>query len=240
MGKVVIIVNAEIAEKGKIIKRSPVTEKMVTALKNGIAINSPFPLNIEVVSAASLWSYKEDIEQDSIIYCPLTIQLPPWFNFQAQEVYQACRDIKEIRLWVEQNLHYKTNVDDGGEAGLGDLWLPIILTAKGPLYGEVIEEGEMPNFYRQPVDLTDDWRQPLYHLAYQLLNHLSAPPSVYLLQFSLRGKEIVFDRLWPFPAAPAIASIGIQKPDLFACYWLCLSGQPIFDLTIFPNRIQYT
>lgn len=237
MGKVVIIVNTEMAEKGKIIKRSPVTEKMVTALKNAIVVNSPFPLTIDVVSASELWSYKEKTEKDCIIYCPLTIQLPHWLNFPAQEVYQACRDVKNRRLWVEQNLPYKTNVDDGGEAGLGDFWLPIILTAKGPLYGEVIEEGEMPNFYRQPLDLTDDWRQPLYHLAYQLLENLSAPPSVYLLQFSLRSKEIVFDRLWPFPAAPAIASLGRQKPDLFTCYWLCLSDQPIFDLTILPSYI---
>ncbi|ACK70213.1 conserved hypothetical protein [Gloeothece citriformis PCC 7424] len=235
MGKVVIIVNAEIAEKGKIIKRSPVTEKMVTALRKAIASHSRFPITVDVISAAGLWSYKEEANQENIIYCPLTIQFPHWFNFPGQKVYQACREIKERRLWVEQHLPYKTSVDDGGDSGLGDLWLPIILTAKGPLYGELIEEGEMPNFYRQPVDLTDNLRQSLYHLAYQLLESLSAPPSVYLLQFSLRGKEIVFDRLWPFPAAPAIASIGRQKPDLYTCYWLCLSGQPIFDLTIFPT-----
>ncbi|WP_013323898.1 hypothetical protein [Gloeothece verrucosa] len=235
MGKVVIVINSEIAEKGKVLKRSLVTEKMVTALKNAIAVNSPFPLTIEVVSSSGLGPHKQDPDPDSVIYCPLTIQLPHWFNFPGQQVYQACREIKERQIWVAKHLSYQTTLDEGPNAGLGDLWLPIVLTAKGPIYAEVIEEGEMPNFYRQPVDLSDDLRQSLYHLAYQLLENLAAPPSVYLLQFSLKGKEIIFDRLWPFPAAPALASLMRQKPDLFTCYWLCLSGQPIFDLRVFPN-----
>jgi len=114
------------------------------------------------------------------------------------------------------------------------LWLPVVLTAKGPLYAEVIGLAD-DGSYQQPVDLSDVWRQPLYHLAYQLLQVLSAPPTTYLLQFGLPEQDLVFDRLWPFPTTPAIASIGVQEPDLFTCHWLCLTGQPISDLTIIPK-----
>jgi hypothetical protein len=44
--------------------------------------------------------------------------------------------------------------------------------------------------------------------------------------------QIIFDRLWPFPASPAIASVKCQKPDLFACHWFCLTGKPIIELRI--------
>ena len=112
----------------------------------------------------------------------------------------------------------------------------MVLTAKGPLYGEVIGEGVIPNSFKQPIDLTDDIRQPLYYLAYELLRSIAATPAVYLLQFALRDQDVVFDRLWPFPAAPAIASLAVQSPDLFTCHWHCLTGQPILDLTIMPRH----
>ena len=67
----------------------------------------------------------------------------------------------------------------------------------------------------------------MYKLATDLLVSLSAVPSVYLLQFSLYSNEIVFDRLWPFPAAPALASLSGSNIDLYSCHWLCLSGQKI-------------
>jgi hypothetical protein len=233
MSKVLIIVNAQVKDGDNIIAVSPVTEKMVAALKR--AIRQDFPaLEFEVMAAASLWldSEREKIEQDNLIYCPLTIQLPDELRFPAQSIYKACQNLEGTRQWVETHLAYKTSI---GDSWLGDLWLPVVLTAKGPLYGEVIGEGEIPNCYQQPVDLTDDLRQPLYHLAYQLLESLEAPPAVYLLQFRLLNKEIVFDRLWPFPAAPAIASLHTQKPDLFTCHWRCLMGKPILDLTIIPR-----
>lgn len=128
-----------------------------------------------------------------------------------------------------QQLGYETV---GGGQRFGDLYLPVVLTAKGPLYGEVISEGEATSRYQQPVDLPDNQRQPLYHLAYQLLQSLSALPAVYLLQFGYNEQNLVCDRLWPFPGVPAIASIGVQEPDLFTCHWHCLTGQPILDLTI--------
>ncbi len=235
MGRVIIIVNAEVEESERMLRRSPVTEKMVIALKEAILDNSVTPPSIEVVSAGSLWSksIKLKLDDPHNVYCPLTIQLPQWLTFPGQNIYQSCKDIEGVRARVERNFGYKTSVN---EVKSGDLWLPIILTAKGPIYGEVIEEGHFPNSYLQPVDLTDEIRQPLYQLAYQLINHLQATPSVYLLQFRLSEKELIFDRLWPFPAAPALASLKVQKPNLFTCYWYCLINKPLLDVTILPNK----
>lgn len=235
MSNLLIIVNAKVKEGG-IISASPATERMVAALKQAVkeailtesdSNITPKTLSVEAISTATLWSNFHHLKAD--YYCPLTIELPPQFKFPHQAIYQACKDVQGRRRWVEQNLGYKTSV---GDYWLGDLWLPVVLTAKGPLYSEVISEGEVPNSYQQPFDLSDKLRQSLYHLAYELLTYLNAPPAVYLLQFGLRNKNIVFDRLWPFPAAPAIASIGVQEPDLFACHWFCLTNRPILDLKI--------
>ena len=239
MYKIIIVCNAEVKEGG-LISASLATERMVAALKKAISVHSPQSVQLEVIPAAYLWSnyvtysystYSDYPENDvgKIIYCPLTIQLPDNFIFPQHAIYKACRDVQGLRTWVEDNFGYKTSI---GEHWLGDLWLPIVWTAKGPLYAEVIGEGVVPNSYQQPIDLTDYQRRSLYELAYQLLEHLSAPPTVYLLQFRFVGQEIVFDRLWPFPAAPALASVGVQKPDLFTCHWFCLTEQPIFDVTI--------
>lgn len=229
-GRVCIIVNAKVKQEGRLIAASPVTERMLSALKQAIMANSPDTL-IEVIAVASLWSETAQKQTSTAgrIYCPLTIQLPQWLVFPAQKIYQSCQDILGRRIWVEENLKYKSNPNLNW---LGDLWLPVIWTAKGPLYAEVIGEGAMPNAYEQPVELADPLRQQVYSLAYQCLEALSAPPSVYLLQFSVIEQEIVFDRLWPFPAAPAIASLGVQSPDLFSCHWQCLTDQAIADIQI--------
>jgi hypothetical protein len=52
------------------------------------------------------------------------------------------------------------------------------------------------------------------------------------VQFRAEGTEIEFDRVLPFPDERAIASIGVQTPDLFACHWRCITHQPINDLSI--------
>ncbi len=228
IGQVVIVANADVPEKGKPIQRSPVTDKMVMAVKKAILANSSSDRKIEVVSPYSLALKRgnEEKEETNIIYCPLTIELPQWLTFPAQKIFQDCRDIQGTRAWVEKNLGYKTNKEN---SWLGDLWLPIVLTKKQRFYGGVIEEGIMPNFYSQPVNLSDNLRRKLYCLAEVLLDNLSAPPSVYLLQFSVQQQEIIFDRLWPFPAAPALASLNVQSPDLFTCYWCCLSEENVAD-----------
>ncbi|MEB3311007.1 MAG: hypothetical protein VKJ02_12300 [Snowella sp.] len=233
-GRVSIIVNAKVKQEGRLIAASPVTERMVTALKNAIAANSPDTI-IDVIAVASLWSEVAQ-RQTSIagrIYCPLTIQLPKWLTFPAQTVYQSCQDVLAHRLWVEEKLNCKTNHNLNW---LGDLWLPIIWTENGPLYAEVIGEGMMPNAYQQPIKLADKLYQYVQTLAYKNLEALEAPPSVYLLQFSVLSQEIIFDRLWPFPAAPAIASLGRQTPDLFACHWYCLTNQEIPPIPLSPHQ----
>ena len=229
-GRVCIIVNAKVKQEGRLIAASPVTERMLSALKQAIMANSPDTL-IEVIAVASLWSETAQKQTSTAgrIYCPLTIQLPKWLVFPSQTIYQACQDILGRRTWVEEHLKCKSNPNLNW---LGDLWLPVVWTAEGPLYGEVIGEGVMPNAYEQPVKLADNLRQALYSLASQCLEALEAPPSVYLLQFSVIEQEIVFDRLWPFPAAPAIASLGVQSPDLFSCHWQCLTDQAIADIQI--------
>jgi hypothetical protein len=236
MSKVLIVVNAEVNEAGKIIAASPATEKMVSAIRYGIANYASETPKMEIIAAAALWSKSakspnfHDRHQDrEIVYCPLTIELPDSFDFPAKSIFSACRNIGKTRQLVEHTLGYKTCV---GDFALGHLWLPIVLTKKGPLYAEVIGEGAIPNSYEQPIDLPNRVRQSLYSLAFNLLEAISALPAVYLLQFSLRGQEIIFDRLWPFPAAPALASLRSQDPDLYTCHWYCLTDQPIVDLTI--------
>ncbi len=227
MEKVLIIVNAEVNDQGQVNAASPVIARMVKALQQGISHHSP-EITIEVVSVGSLWSkiQKSNGSQVNTIYCPLTIQLPEYFNFPAKSIYQACKDISARRRWVERNLGIKTSV---GDSWLGHLWLPVMLKDQKIAYGEIIGEGEMPNSYEQPIEFPKKHRQSLQCLASDLLKHLSAPPSVYLVQFSLYSNEIVFDRLWPFPAAPALASLRGQYLDLFSCHWLCLNQKPISD-----------
>ena len=234
MSRVLIVVDALVEEAGKLVGALPTTARMVDALKDAIARHSPAPITVEVIPSTDLGdalllsSQERNWTAEDIIWCPLTLDLPNTLQFPARNIFQACSQVTTLRQRV-QKLGYETV---GGGQRLGDLYLPVVLTAKGPLYGEVISEGEATSAYQQPVDLPDNQRQPLYHLAYQLLQSLSAPPTVYLLQFGYKEQNLVFDRLWPFPGVPAIASIGVQEPDLFTCHWHCLTGQPIFDLTI--------
>ena len=254
MEKVVIIINAEVDDRGKLISASPVTQKMVEALQRSIEENSS-SIAVEIVSDATLWSkswrsnYK-DIDSEAI-YCPLTIQLPEYFDFPQKNIYSACKDLNSRRRWVEKKLGFKTSV---GDSWLGHLWLPIISTSDPALsesvsfaekhapssatltnkliFGEVIGEGSMPNSYEHPIIIPHRQLKSLHGLAERLLDSLSAPPACYLLQFSLYNGEIVFDRLWPFPAAPALITLKTQQPDLFACHWKCLTQQPIANKDI--------
>ena len=231
MEKVVIIINAEVSDQGKLISASPVTQKMVEALQLSIGQDST-SRTVEILSAATLWSknsriIKKDRSNDTI-YCPLTIQLPDYFDFPQKNIYAACKDINSRRRWVEKNLGFKTSV---GDSWLGHLWLPIILTDK-PMFGEVIGEGSMPNSYEHPVAIPKRQQKSLHGLAEQLLDSLSAPPATYLLQFSLYNGEIVFDRLWPFPAAPALITLKTQQPHLFTCHWYCLTEKTIPKISI--------
>ncbi len=116
------------------------------------------------------------------------------------------------------------------------LWLPVVWTARGPLYAEAIG-CRLDGTYYQPYHLPDRDRQPLYGFAFHLLSALPAAPGVYLVGVGkLPSGAWGFDRLYPFPAAPAIASVGVQVPDLFECHWLCLTGQPLRDVVVRPRQ----
>lgn len=191
--------------------------------------------SVKVVTTVELNQHPDwqALALDGAILCPLTLDLPEWLNFPMKRVYQACQDILGLRHRLEPQ--YAT--------GGGNLWLPIIQTQKGPLYGEIIglvENGrpQLPDNppkaaeYVQPVHLKDLWRQPIYEMAQTLLRSLNALPAVYLMQFSIQEQSPCFDRLLPYPEVPALASVGVQTPDLFECYWHCILGNPIRDVTI--------
>lgn len=200
---------------------------MIKAFKTAILQHAQ-DTEVEILTPAMVRGSSLSQESD-VLVCPLTIDLPERFSFAHQQVFQACRQVEARRQWVQKYTAHRVCAHNH----LGDHWLPIIHTAKGPMYGEVIGEGVMPNSYHQPVDLRDDQRQSLYYLGYQLLDSLEATPGVYLLQFSFSPeRRVIFDRLWPFPAAPAIASLRCQQPDLFTCHWHCLTGQSISDVII--------
>lgn len=204
---------------------------MVKAFRGAILNHSP-ETEIEVQTPAMVYNQSSGLDEATSV-CPLTIDLPERFSFPQQNIFQACRRVDERRQWVQKKTNYKVCSHNY----LGTHWLPIVYTAKGPLYGEVIGEGVMPNSYSQPVDLRDEQRQNLYHLGYQLLDSIAATTGVYLLQFAFSPEQkIIFDRLWPFPAAPAIASLQYQQPDLFTCHWRCLTNQSIQDIII-PHHL---
>lgn len=217
MTQVLIIVETVSAE----------TTQMVSALKRTINTDRASDLkaiDVKVISASDT-AVEAEMLGDRIL-CPLTLDLPSALPFQAQALYAKCRDVAGLRKQLE-GWHCVT--------GAGDFWLPIVLTSRGALYGEVIgtqKPTESAPHYTQPIHLADSQRQTLYALGQRLLRSLNASPAVYLMQFGWQDDAVCFDRLFPFPAAPAIASLTIQTPDLFACHWACLIGKPLLDLII--------
>lgn len=179
----------------------------------------------------------EYLHSPEILLYSLTLNRATELNLPGQALMQRCQDLPQLYAQITQW---------GYAIGAGYYWLPIILTAKGPLYGEVIGRRQRDSVsllaetpaspqqvgYVQPVHLSDTWRQPLYAFGFRLLRYLTATPGVYCLQFGWQEHRLCFERLWPFPIKAAIASLGVQTPDLFACHWLCLAGLPILDLQI--------
>lgn len=217
MPKVLIVVDEESDFLGEALKQAILTP-LVTPHTQGL-------IDVEVKTIARLQQMLTDGTSclEGILLCPLTLDLPDPLEFPQKGVYQACRDVVGLRQRVEKDLYAST--------GVGKFWLPIVLTSKGALYAEAITLVE-PLSYLQPLHLPDRYRQPLYELGQRLLKLISASPSTYLMQFGFDGETVVFDRLFPFPAAPAIASLKSQSPNLFVCHWHCLSNTPILDLTI--------
>lgn len=229
MSKVLILV--ETSQEGI----APSTIHMISALSEAIITSSDPSVVVQVVTTDTfgqtpdLWIKEWDSKE--VLICPLTL-IPPNLPLEISAVHQACRDVLGLRQRVAKL---------GCAVADGSFWLPVVLTAKGPLYGEVIginrgkrlEELSSDSYY-QPFHLIDAKRQQAYQLGQYLMSLLALPAATYLIQFGFQGSEVCFDRLWPFPATPAIASLGVQEPNLFACHWYCLANMPVFDLTIIP------
>ncbi len=209
---------------GEVLKQA-ILMPYVTSHSQGLSDVEISSSQVEVNTIACLQTRLTDDTTclEDILLCPLTLDLPDSLEFPQKETYQVCRDVVGLRQRVEKELQTST--------GVGKFWLPIVLTSKGALYAEAITSVE-PLRYLQPLHLPDRYRQPLYELGQRLLKLVAASPSTYLMQFGFDQETVVFDRLFPFPAAPAIASLATQSPNLFVCHWRCLSNTPILDLTI--------
>jgi hypothetical protein len=208
-----------------ILEDSPDSLRLGKAMLQGIA-QAEAKSDAVVATFAEIVTVTELAQLGAVdaIYCPLTLSLPPEFEFWGRDIFRSCVDIEALRHLAATRTG--TKVGDRG-----NLWLPVVWTARGPMYGEVIGEVDADR-YRQPIHFNDVDRQPLYQFGYQLLSQLNTPPATYLVQFSHQEREVIFDRLWPFPALPALASIDIQSPDLFACHWRCITRQPMIDIRV--------
>jgi hypothetical protein len=230
VARVLVLVDAE--DQQKATEPSVGLAQGVAALRRAIATFPAHPSSSNQVVVETLPATSSQVSLEATDWvCPLTLNLSDSVTFPEREIYRVCQNIPAMRQRVEQLGYLK---------GTGQFWLPIVLTAKGPLYAEAIgaeypNAEVVPSKFFQPLHLSDRWRQSLYRLGRRLLRSLSAPPATYLMQFGFQGDTICFDRLLPFPAAPAIASLGVQSPDLFACHWLCITNQSILDLTISSN-----
>lgn len=229
MLEVWIVVDGEVNATGELVAASPATATMVTALQKAITQNSA---TIKLLGKTDLNSL--NLPKD-VVFCPLTLHLPSNFDFPQKAIFKACENVEFFRYLISQKFGYITRP--------GNFWLPVVLTQKGPIYAEAIGSTSQLTtellsedlVYSQPVHFSDAMRQQIYEMAYNILKFLNASPATYLMQFGSIDREIWFDRILPFPAAPAIASINTQTPDLFACHWYCLTNQPIVDLTITPS-----
>jgi hypothetical protein len=179
---------------------------------------------IQSIDPATACIVKEKVTRvrNNSLLCPLTLDISPDLEFWGQDIFNACRQTAKMQQWVV--------AEAGLSVGVGTCWLPIVNTRQGIFYAAAISQ--LGDRHQQTFQLTDQHRQSLYQLAAKLLEQLQAPPAVYLLTFGLVDGELVFDRLLPFPAAPALASINVQQPDLFVCHWRCLTNQPVLELLI--------
>lgn len=218
---VLILVDAPTTPQGGL-ELPPDFSLLIDALKEAIAPQPSATEHSMQVTLASSRDLKSS-PHDADLIIPLTFDIPEHLNFEGRSLYERCSDVDSLRQQVQEKLKIA--------GGSGAYWLPVVLTAKGPLYAEVIGQDEQEH-YVQPIHLGDRWRQPLYRFAHQLLTYLQASPALYLVQFSFDDQNLVFDRVLPFPGLPAIASIKVQTPDLLTCHWRCLTHQPILDVAI--------
>ena len=140
-----------------ILDETPASQRLGVAMLRSIG---------EIVESVQFTTVAElpAVASAKAIYCPMTLDLPPTFEFWGQSIGRSCQEIDRLR----QLAATKTGVKVGGD---GNLWLPIIWTAQDPIYGEII--GKSGDDYRQPIDLEEIERQPLHQLSCKLLTQLS-------------------------------------------------------------------
>ncbi len=194
-----------------ILDETPASQRLGVAMLRSIG---------EIVESVQFTTVAElpAVASAKAIYCPMTLDLPPTFEFWGRSIGRSCQEIDRLRDLAATTTG--VSVGDGG-----NLWLPIIWTVQDPIYGKIIDRSG--DDYQQPIDLEASDRQLLHQFSCQLLTQLTAPPATYLLQFSQAERGIIFDRLFPFPAIPTLASIGVGQLDLFDCHWRCITGQSI-------------
>lgn len=113
------------------------------------------------------------------------------------------------------------------------LVMPVVVTARGPLYAEAI--GEAQGCFWQPELLTDQQRQVLYGFVGKWIGvgtSRPAPPGVYLFAFVPEAGKLRFEKLTPYPNDAALVTLAAQCPNLFECHWRAVSGLPVTDLQV--------
>lgn len=113
--------------------------------------------------------------------------------------------------------------------GAARLFLPIVWTARGPLYAETI--AEIADCWVQPWDLTDAMRQILYALAFRGLRE-HPQPGVYLLVLEPNAGETLAVGWRPMPDPAALVSVVVQRPDLFLCHCYAVARWPVVEVQI--------
>ncbi|HEY9837453.1 MAG TPA: hypothetical protein V6D27_11205, partial [Vampirovibrionales bacterium] len=186
-----IIVEDEASAMGFPGADSPAIARMVEALQKAIARTHP-DCEVKVFSFSHLKPFS--LSDSEVLVCPLSLNIPNSVIGELQPLYRTCQDVEGLRTVVAERWQVAT--------GTGNLWLPVVLTTKGPIYGEAIglADEKQPGCekvvqYIQPVHLPDRWRQPLYALGRRLLQWLEAPPATYLIQFGWSDQGLWFDRL---------------------------------------------
>jgi hypothetical protein len=122
----------------------------------------------------------------------------------------------------------------GSQAAL--LTLPLVVTARGILYGEAI--GQRGAMAWQPEPLSDPQRQVLYKAAREILGS-PVKLGVTLLHFAVSPEALLFKSLSPFPDESALVTLNSQQPDLFTCHWRCVLGLPVMDLQVYRPCAAY-
>jgi hypothetical protein len=120
---------------------------------------------VKVISPGDL--NQVDWQSRNSLICPLTLDLPDRLldrlSLPEQHIYRTCQTIADLRHTVAQ---WQYAVGDG------DFWLPIVWTARGPLYAEAIGKKQktenpilrtphsaLPHspLYVQPIHMSDRW-----------------------------------------------------------------------------------